>query len=193
MVGAGGSIERLASLETARAVHTTTALPSGDLLVAGGMGAGGRSLATAELIDVSAGTVSAVASMTQPRAGHTATALPDGRVVLAGGYNGKYLSSVEVYDPARKRFAMMGQLTEGRSGHTATMLPDGRILIVGERHRRPARQGAASGAHRGQRHDRGWTGIGARPAERRAEHATNQEQQDSRTTQQERGRPKPPR
>lgn len=128
---ASGSIERIATLETARAAHTTTALPSGDLLVAGGMGAGGSSLATAELINVSAVTVKAVASMTQARAGHTATALPDGRVVLAGGYEGEYLSSVEVFDPARKRFVMMGQLSEGRSGHTATLLSDGRILIVG--------------------------------------------------------------
>jgi len=129
--GAGGSIERIASLETARAAHTTTALPSGDVLVAGGMGAGERSLSTAELVDVSAATVNAVASMTQARAGHTATALPDGRVVLAGGYNGEYLSSVEVFDPASKRFVMMGRLNEGRSGHTATLLSDGRILIVG--------------------------------------------------------------
>ena len=128
---AGGSIERIATLETARAAHTTTALPSGELLVAGGMGVGGSSLSTAELIDVSAATVRGVASMTQARAGHTATALPDGRVVVAGGYNGEYLSSVEVFDPARKRFVMMGHLNEGRSGHTATMLPNGRILIVG--------------------------------------------------------------
>lgn len=126
-----GSIERVATLATARAVHTTTALPSGNLLVAGGMGAGGSSLSTAELIDVSAGTVKAVAPMTQARAGHTATTLPDGRVVLAGGYDGEYLSSVEVFDPARNHFVMMGQLNEGRSGHTATLLPNGTILIVG--------------------------------------------------------------
>ena len=128
---AAGSIERIATLGTARAAHTTTALPSGDLLVAGGMGAGGSSLSSAELIDMKAATVEAVASMTQARVGHTATVLPDGRVVLAGGYNGEYLASVEVFDPARKRFVMLGQLSEGRSGHTATLLADGRILIVG--------------------------------------------------------------
>ncbi len=128
---AEGWIERVASLETPRAAHTTTALPSGQLLVAGGMGPHGGSLSTAELIDVSAAGVQAIASMTDARAGHTATALPDGRVVLAGGYNGAYLPSVEVFDPVRHRFEIMGQLIEGRSGHTATPLPDGRILIVG--------------------------------------------------------------
>ena len=128
---AEGSIERIATLATPRAVHTSTALSSGELLVAGGLGPAEMSLSTAELIDVSAGTVKTLAPMTQARAGHTATALPDGRVVLAGGYNGEYLSSVEVFEPARKRFVMLGHLNEGRSGHTATLLPDGRILIVG--------------------------------------------------------------
>ena len=126
-----GSIERIASLATARAAHTTTALPNGDLLVVGGMGAGGRSLSTAELITVSTATVKVVTSMTQARAGHTATALPNGRVVLAGGYDGEYLSSVEVFEPTGKRFVKMGHLIEGRSGHTATLLPDGRILMIG--------------------------------------------------------------
>jgi len=128
---ASGSIERVATLETARAVHTTSALPSGELLVTGGMADGGASLSSAELINVSAATVRRLASMHHARAGHTATALPNGRVVLAGGYNGEYLSSVEVYDPVRQQFAMLGQLKEGRSGHSATLLPDGRILIVG--------------------------------------------------------------
>ena len=127
----GGSIERLATLATPRAAHTTTRLRSGDLLVAGGMAGGGSSLSTAELINVSAATVTGVGSMTEARIDHTATALPDGRVVLAGGYNGEYLSSVEIFDPARKRFAVIGSLREGRSGHTATLLPGGRILIIG--------------------------------------------------------------
>lgn len=128
---ATGRIERVASLGTARAVHTATALASGRLLVAGGMGAGGTSLASAEVIDVSAARVQPLAPMAHARAGHTAVALPDGRVVLAGGYDGGYLSSVEVFDPARQRFQPLGELSEGRSGHTATLLRDGRILIVG--------------------------------------------------------------
>ncbi len=126
-----GGIERIATLETARAAHTTTVLPSGKLLVAGGMGEGGRSLSTAELVDLFTGKVNTVASMRHARAAHTATANPDGRAVLIGGYDGEYLSSVEAFDPVRQQFAMVGQLNEGRSGHTATLLPDGRILIVG--------------------------------------------------------------
>lgn len=126
-----GRIDRVASLETPRAAHTATALPSGQLLVTGGMGPGGSSLSSAELIDVSTAGVRPVASMADARAGHTAIALPDGRVVLAGGYNGTYLNSVEVFDPALQRFEIIGHLNEGRSGHTATPLPDGRLLIIG--------------------------------------------------------------
>jgi hypothetical protein len=128
---AGGRIERVASLGTPRAAHTTTALPSGRLLVTGGMGPGGGSLASAELIELSPARVTALAPMIDARVSHTASALPDGRVVLAGGFNGSYLDSIEVFDPADRRFQRTGRLLEGRSGHTATPLSDGRLLILG--------------------------------------------------------------
>jgi hypothetical protein len=126
-----GRIDRVASLRTPRAAHTATALASGQLLVTGGMGPGGTSLSSAELIDVSTAAVKVVTPMAGARTGHTATALPDGRVVLAGGYDGNYLNTVEIFDPASQRFRIVGHLNEGRSGHTATMLRDGRLLIVG--------------------------------------------------------------
>ena len=124
-------IVRIADLETARAAHTTTELPSGLLLVAGGMGGGGNGIDMAELIDVTGARVAARIRMTAARIGHTATALGDGGVVLAGGQDGQYLASVEVFDPARRRFLPSGRLREARSGHTATLLRDGRILIAG--------------------------------------------------------------
>lgn len=126
-----GRIDRVASLQTARAAHTATALRSGQLLVAGGMGPGGNSFSSAELIDLSTARVRSLAPMADERVDHTATALPDGRVVLVGGYDGSYLNTIEVFDPDTERFRRVGRLSEGRSGHTATMLRDGRILIVG--------------------------------------------------------------
>ena len=128
---AGGRIDRVASLNTARAAHATAAVPSGQLLVTGGMAPAGGSLSSAELIEVSSARVTAVAPMADARAAHTASALADGRVVLAGGYDGTYLNSVEVFDPARRRFRSMGHLLERRSGHTATRLSDGRLLVIG--------------------------------------------------------------
>jgi hypothetical protein len=126
-----GRIDRVASLRTPRAAHTATALPSGQLLVTGGMGPGGNSFSSAELIDLSTARAKPIAPMVDARIDHTAIALPDGRVVLVGGYDGSYLNTIEVFDPDTERFRMVARLNEGRSGHTATMLRDGRILIVG--------------------------------------------------------------
>lgn len=125
------AIEQVATMRTARAAHTATTLPSGHVLVVGGMGAGGGSLATAELFDPTDNSILELGSMAERRAGHTATLLRDGRVLIAGGYDGESLGSVEVFDPLARRFRRSGTLLEGRSGHTATVLRDGRVLLVG--------------------------------------------------------------
>lgn len=130
-VDSAPSIRRVATLRTARAAHTATVLPSGQVLVAGGMADGGGSLASAELYDPLRNTVQPLPAMAERRIDHTATLLRDGRVLLAGGYNGEYLASLEIFDPATRRFQPAGSLTEGRSGHTATLLKDGRVLFVG--------------------------------------------------------------
>lgn len=124
-------LRQVATLRTARAAHTATALPSGLVMVAGGMAEGGRSVATVELFDPARNAIQELGALATPRSGHTATLLGNGRILVAGGYNGEYLASVEVFDPAAKRFRPAGPLLEGRSGHTATLLPDGRILFVG--------------------------------------------------------------
>lgn len=126
-----GRIERVATLRTPRSVHTATTLLSGQVLLAGGMGTGGSSIATVEVFDPTNGAIRVVEPMPEAKAGHTATVLADGRVLIAGGYNGEYLESVDVFDPATRRFARSGVLINGRSGHTATLLPNGRVLFVG--------------------------------------------------------------
>jgi len=125
------SVRRVATLHTARAVHTATPLLSGDILIVGGMTEGGGAAASAELVDPRDNSTRDVGSLVTARHGHSATLLPDGRVLVAGGYNGDYLASLEMYDPSSKRFRPAGSLAEPRSGHTATMLPDGRILFTG--------------------------------------------------------------
>ncbi|HET6638300.1 MAG TPA: kelch repeat-containing protein [Gemmatimonadota bacterium] len=128
--GQGGDAQ-VATMHVARAAHTATVLPSGEVLIVGGMDHGGGGLASVELFDPADNVVQELGSLAERRAGHTATPLADGRVLIAGGYSGEYLSSVEVFDPTRRRFQPAGSLLEGRSGHTATLLPDGRVLFVG--------------------------------------------------------------
>lgn len=129
--GIDASVQRVATLRTARAAHTVTALPSGQVLIAGGMTGGGGSTATVELFDPAGDRVRQLDGLAERRAGHTATLLRDGRVLISGGYHGSYLASLETFDTATKRFRAGGSLVQTRSGHTATLLNDGRVLFVG--------------------------------------------------------------
>ena len=114
-----------------RSAHTATLLPTGRVLIAGGMSRSGHSVSSAEVYDPSTRSFSPASSMDQARAGHTATLLPDGSVLLLGGSNGDYVASAERYDPTTGRFTPAGRLLEGRSGHTATLLSNGRVLVAG--------------------------------------------------------------
>jgi len=126
--------ERIAPVGTMgipRSAHTMTLLPSGDVLIAGGMLDGGGAVRSFEIFDPRRNAIARGGDMAAARAGHTATPLPDGRVLVAGGYNGAYLDTLELFDPRTGRFASAGTLHEPRSGHTATLLRDGTILFTG--------------------------------------------------------------
>jgi hypothetical protein len=72
-------------MAVSRGNFSATRLPSGTVLVAGGIDGSGNSNYTAELYDPVAGTFSFTGSMENQRGGHTATLLNDGRVLVAGG------------------------------------------------------------------------------------------------------------
>ncbi len=121
------------SMATARAEHTATLLPDGDVLVAGGVGPDGTPLASAELYHPDSGTWTTTGSMGAPRASHTATLLPDGDVLVTGGLStgNVALSSAELYDPDSGTWTTTAPMSYARSGQTATLLPDGDVLVAG--------------------------------------------------------------
>jgi len=124
------------SMSTPRAFHTATLLPSGALLVTGGMSNTNHIEQSSELYDPGNGTWSIVGTLATARAYHTATLLPTGLVVVVGGQGiyGTPLTSAERYEhyaaSAGKLIAASPLLT-ARNSHTATLLPTGKALVIG--------------------------------------------------------------
>ena len=117
------------NLTTARADHTATLLPNGQVLVAGN----NFGLNTAEVYDPVSGMWSATGNLTTPRIQHTATLLPNGQVLVAGGIDSSFnlSTSAEVYDPVSGMWSATGDLTTARRRHTARLLPNGKVLVAG--------------------------------------------------------------
>jgi hypothetical protein len=95
-------------MSTARAEHTATLLPSGQVLVAGGCQYGpcDDALASAEVYDPATHNWLPAGAMNTARALHTATLLPSGQVLVTGGVgsDGGFLASAEVYDTVTSPF-----------------------------------------------------------------------------------------
>ena len=127
---ATGTFTATGEMTTARYQHSATLLPSGKVLITGGLGNWPPvETASAELYDPASGTFSATGSMTVARQLYTATLLGNGKVLIAGGVN--VGASAELYDPAAGTFAATGNMTNGMAGHTATLLPSGKVLLAG--------------------------------------------------------------
>lgn len=122
--------------ETPRAFHTSTLLPSGFILVAGGTN-GPSILNSAEAYDpVNNVYVEVATPLRQVRDLHTATLLPNGNVLIAGGFTTNATStgstnSVELFYPDTGVFLETTPMISSRSNHTAIMLPDGRVFAAG--------------------------------------------------------------
>ena len=122
---------------TPRAVHTSTRLADGRVLVAGGCTDSGCNLgsaggATAEIFDPATGRFSPTGRLHLSRDDHQAVLLPDGRVLIAGGWtSGGVTSTTELYDPHKGTFAPGPDMTSPRAGFTAVAMSDGRVLLAG--------------------------------------------------------------
>jgi hypothetical protein len=121
---------------------TTTLLPTGSVLIAGGLqgvqdlsaswlwseGHNGIGGAWTPGNDNLGGT----GPLHTARDAATATLLDNGLVLVAGGSsNGRVLTSAELYNPATGTWSAAGSLKSPRYHHTATLLTNGEVLIVG--------------------------------------------------------------
>lgn len=123
------------TLTTQRANHTSTLLPSGNILTAGGQNDTGM-LGTAEILNTANNTVSATGSLNYPRSLHTAALLVNGNVLVAGGQtviggSTQTTSTAEVYYPAMGSWGVTGSMNQARQNHAMVQLADGRVLAAG--------------------------------------------------------------
>ncbi|MEO7433049.1 MAG: Ig-like domain repeat protein [Dokdonella sp.] len=121
------------SMHSARYSHTATLLPSGKVLVVGGIGNFNPiHLKTTELYDPDSNSWSDAAPMTSGRYSHTAVLLPSGKVLIVGGYNGGIFQvGAMLYDPASNSWSIAGNVTSVGGVYTATLLSSGRVFVVG--------------------------------------------------------------
>ncbi len=130
-----GNWRASATMAQARQWHASSVLKDGRVLVAGGTGASGQALATAELYDPATGKWTAVPSMNTARlSGHTATLLASGKVLVTGGMVNATdaTNSAEIFDPATLKWTAVATIpTSNRAWHQVTLLLDGTVLLSG--------------------------------------------------------------
>ncbi len=120
------------SLATARTQPDAVVLPSGTVLVSGGLDGANAVLSSCEIYDPAIGMWSATGSMLEARAVHSASVLPSGKVLAAGGVTTGFspLLTTELFDPQSGTWSPADPLAGARFGHAATLLPTGRLLLV---------------------------------------------------------------
>jgi hypothetical protein len=125
-----GRFTATGAMARGRTFHSSTYLPSGKVLVSGGVVA---TLAQNELFDpAGAGTFSLAGLPVTSRQHHIAVALPSGGVLLVGGSDGaKSLSSAELSDAAGAAFKATKLMAYPRQDAAGTLLGPGTVLVAG--------------------------------------------------------------
>ncbi|MCW8139892.1 MAG: hypothetical protein KIT58_13425 [Planctomycetota bacterium] len=139
--GGGGGKSRSSATTTpaimtmsqGRAEHSATLLPSGEVLVIGGVDISGDPVATSVIIGLNS--VRSGPDLAAPRVGHTATLLTTGQVLVAGGSSdaagASVLDTTELYDPVTNTFAPGPDLAQARTRHVAAsyVRPQGEFVL----------------------------------------------------------------
>jgi Kelch motif len=132
-----GTIITTGQMTVARFDHAAVLLPTGRVLIVGGLARNGIAQPSAELFDPTTGRFTATGKpLAQHGWGVTATLLGDGKVLVAGG--GSFgcdspcsTASAELYDPATGTFALTGKMTVPRAEARTVLLRTGDVLLVG--------------------------------------------------------------
>lgn len=123
-----------ANLQVARGRHTSTLLPNGTALIAGGIDSSGHATGALELYDPATDTFKPIAAtLPVPVSDHTATLLQDGTILIVGGKadDGRPVTAAALFDSSSNAAKSVGSMANARYAHTATLLPDGTVLIAG--------------------------------------------------------------
>lgn len=131
-----GSVVATGPMTVARFDHAAVLLPTGRVLVVGGLERNGVMQPSAELFDPATGRFTATGKpLAQHGWGVTATLLKNGKVLVAGGSTGCdspcFTAFAELYDPATGTFAPTGKMTVARAEARAVLLKTGEVLLVG--------------------------------------------------------------
>ena len=135
-------------MEQARYQHTATLIAqsstcqganvncttTGQVLIAGGIGANRQALNSTELYNPATTQFSPGPQMTSPHAGAVAVQLQDGRILIMGGLDqsGSATAVVDIYDPTTNTFSSTPMaLTQPRWNFAANGLQDGSLLLEG--------------------------------------------------------------
>jgi Kelch motif protein len=126
-------------LGTARQLHALAVLPSGKVLVTGGISAPNTAaLATTEIYDPDDNTWTAGPPMPAGRWGHSAVTLSNGTVLVAGGSAIRSSGTVKALTTALLftetedggTWADAAPMTDARTGHAAVVLQAGKKVLV---------------------------------------------------------------
>ena len=130
-------------LEQARARHRTVRLPSGQILVIGGLTSGdGETLEASDVVDIinvnEGGEFSMRSiSLNQARFDHEVVVRDDGTVFVIGGkdyddaHELVYLDSIEVLEPGQSAFVEVASLNQARAEFQAVLADQGVVAMGG--------------------------------------------------------------
>ncbi|WP_437761250.1 kelch repeat-containing protein [Sorangium sp. So ce281] len=119
-------------MDTPRLGHTTTPLPDGRVLVAGGTPTGSalHAIASCAIYDPALNAWSAGGSMHRARSSHEATLLLDGKVLVSGGYGRETDTTTETYDPVADAWTPGAPMLSSHMYHAGMLLPGGEVLLL---------------------------------------------------------------